>query len=413
MERARRESRRPAVQEAQTLRCDELLVAVLRLLAGGAFGDLDRFLTAAEAEAVSATHRLPDGRPCPVAPLCELPAAGPLAAGDSVTLTDPDGTPLAGLRITEVSRSAAGPVRLAGPVRPSAALVAATRAPAAPTGPALIAPHDADPAAVAEVTAQVQLAWPPHLPDDHRPAAALAAMRRPGRLLVTPWYRRHPAEVAHQAAASGAATVLVPPAAAGLVAELFPRLTVHACPALEAVSAPPRGPGMVVMLTGLSGSGKSTIARALTTELIARGRRVTLLDGDVVRTHLSQGLGFSREDRDLNIRRIGYVAAEVAKHGGIAVCAPIAPYQATRDAVRDMVERYGRFVLVHVATDLATCEARDVKGLYARARSGELREFTGVSDPYEVPVDAELTLDTAVTDVPEAVAAIVAALAET
>ena len=155
--------------------------------------------------------------------------------------------------------------------------------------------------------------------------------------------------------------------------------------------------GRAVVLTGLSGAGKSTIARRLVELLVEAGRTVTLLDGDDVRTHLSAGLGFSRADRDTNVRRIGWVAAQVAKHGGLAVCAPIAPYAATRAEVRRLVEDQagpGSFVLVHVATPLAECEARDRKGLYARARRGEIAEFTGISDPYEEPTDADLVIDT-------------------
>jgi len=133
------------------------------------------------------------------------------------------------------------------------------------------------------------------------------------------------------------------------------------------------------------------------------GRSVTLLDGDLVRKHLSSELGFSKEHRDLNIRRIGFVASEIAKHGGIAVCAPIAPYDATRREVRKMVEAAGGFVLVHIATPLDVCEQRDRKGLYAKARAGVLKEFTGISDPYEAPTDAEIVIDT--TDVTAAEAA--------
>ena len=153
--------------------------------------------------------------------------------------------------------------------------------------------------------------------------------------------------------------------------------------------------GATVLFTGLSGSGKSTIAGVLTALLKERGdRHVTFLDGDVVRTHLSKGLGFSRADRDTNVRRIGFVAAQVTSAGGVAICAPIAPYNATRRDVRQMVAATGGFVLVHVATSLEVCEARDRKGLYAKARQGLIPEFTGISDPYEIPADAELTLDT-------------------
>ncbi|MGH3375538.1 MAG: adenylyl-sulfate kinase [Actinoallomurus sp.] len=168
---------------------------------------------------------------------------------------------------------------------------------------------------------------------------------------------------------------------------------------------PPRhGRGITVFFTGLSGSGKSTIARGLADTLVERGgRTVTLLDGDVVRRLLSAGLTFSREDRDLNIRRIGYVAAEITRHGGVAICAPIAPYARTRAEVRRMVRSAGDFVLVHVATPLEECERRDRKGLYAKARAGIIPEFTGISDPYEAPEDADLTLDTSEMTPEEAV----------
>ena len=159
---------------------------------------------------------------------------------------------------------------------------------------------------------------------------------------------------------------------------------------------PPRSErGLVIFLTGLSGSGKSTIARGLRDALSERGdRSVSLLDGDLVRELLSAGLTFSRADRDLNIARIGFVATEVARHGGIAICAPIAPYAEARARARSMVREVGDFLLVHVATPVQVCEARDRKGLYAKARAGVIDNFTGVSDPYEEPTDAELTIDT-------------------
>jgi sulfate adenylyltransferase len=158
--------------------------------------------------------------------------------------------------------------------------------------------------------------------------------------------------------------------------------------------------GFTVFFTGLSGSGKSTIANALMVKLMEMGGRpVTLLDGDVVRKHLSSELGFSKEHRDLNIKRIGYVASEITKNGGIAICAPIAPYTATRRAVREMVEAFGAFVEVHVATSLEECERRDRKGLYKLAREGKIKEFTGISDPYEAPTQAELVVDTENVDV--------------
>ncbi|MGY0233247.1 adenylyl-sulfate kinase [Longispora urticae] len=173
-------------------------------------------------------------------------------------------------------------------------------------------------------------------------------------------------------------------------------------------SRPPRKErGLVVLFTGLSGAGKSTIARGVHEALLEGGdRNASLLDGDVVRRLLSSGLGFSRADRDLNISRIGFVASEIAKHGGLALCCPIAPYAHGRSEARRLAHEAGAgFILVHIATPLEVCEHRDRKGLYAKARAGEITNLTGVHDPYEVPTDAELTLDTAGT-VDEAVATV-------
>ena len=170
--------------------------------------------------------------------------------------------------------------------------------------------------------------------------------------------------------------------------------------------------GLTLLFTGLSGSGKSTIARGVCDGVRRSGRTVTLLDGDVVRRMLSSGLTVSRADRELNIRRIGYVASEITRHGGVAVCAPIAPYAVGRAEVRAMVEEFGDFFLVHVATPLEECEARDRKGLYAKARAGEIPEFTGISDPYEEPVDADLVVDTVGSDPADSVAQVLAALRE-
>ncbi|HEY2396709.1 MAG TPA: bifunctional sulfate adenylyltransferase/adenylylsulfate kinase [Rudaea sp.] len=172
---------------------------------------------------------------------------------------------------------------------------------------------------------------------------------------------------------------------------------------------PPRHKqGCTVFFTGLSGSGKSTLANALLVRLLELGTRpVTLLDGDVVRKHLSSELGFSKEHRNLNVQRIGFVASEITKNGGVAICAPIAPYDHARREVREMIEQYGMFVEVYISTPINVCETRDRKGLYALARAGKLKEFTGVSDPYEVPEDAELRIDTSDISPDEAVQRIV------
>ncbi len=153
--------------------------------------------------------------------------------------------------------------------------------------------------------------------------------------------------------------------------------------------------GACIWFTGLSASGKSSTAEELERLVVEQGRRVTMLDGDVVRTHLSKGLGFSKEDRDLNIRRIGFVASEIVRHGGFVVCAAISPYRAIRDEVRAMMEE-GHFIEVYVDTPIEICEQRDPKGLYAKARQGILTGFTGIDDPYEPPLQPEIMLDTVV-----------------
>jgi adenylylsulfate kinase len=167
--------------------------------------------------------------------------------------------------------------------------------------------------------------------------------------------------------------------------------------------------GFVIWLTGLSGAGKSTIAEALLPVLRDAGKKVELLDGDVVRTHLSKGLGFSREDRDVNVARIAFVAHLLARNGVAVVVSAISPYRATRDAARETIRD---FVEVHVAPPLEECVRRDTKGLYQKAFAGEIPQFTGVSDPYEPPGAAEVTLDTSVLDLPTSVARITTKLVE-
>ncbi|MGL5866956.1 MAG: adenylyl-sulfate kinase [Dermatophilaceae bacterium] len=186
----------------------------------------------------------------------------------------------------------------------------------------------------------------------------------------------------------------------------LPGITESAAAALRRWRPPRHRRGLVVMFTGLSGSGKSTLARSVRDALSAGPRTVGLLDGDVVRRLLSSGLGFDRAGREQNVRRIGFVATEAARHGGLVLCAPIAPYRSTRDEVRQMARTVGDFVLVHVSTPLEVCEERDLKGLYAAARAGRIAEFTGVSDPYETPDDADLALDTSRTTVADATAAV-------
>ena len=182
---------------------------------------------------------------------------------------------------------------------------------------------------------------------------------------------------------------------------------------LRRARPPRRERGLVIFLTGLSGSGKSTLARALRDALSERGdRTVSLLDGDLVRSLLSAGLTFSRADRDLNIARIGFVATEIARHGGIAICAPIAPYAQARQEVRRAAGEVGDFLLIHVATPAEVCEARDRKGLYAKARAGLIDHFTGVSDPYEEPDDADLVIDTSVLSRQEALDAVLRLLTD-
>jgi sulfate adenylyltransferase len=183
---------------------------------------------------------------------------------------------------------------------------------------------------------------------------------------------------------------------------------------LEKDYPPPHRQGFTLFFTGLSGAGKSTLAKILYAKFLELGDRpVTLLDGDIVRRHLSSDLGFSKEDRDKNIRRIGFVASEITKNRGIAICAPIAPYARTRNEIRDQVEQYGGFFEIWVSTPLDVCEKRDRKGMYAKARKGLIKGFTGIDDPYEIPEAAELTIDTSEVSPEAAVADILARLAVT
>jgi sulfate adenylyltransferase len=361
------------------------------------------------------------------------PDSGGRPAGE-VELTDPEGTPVATLRVTRRLESAAGRWMLTGPVTPLAPredgvfrhlhktpaevdAIAGGRQVAAVT---VDAPLDEaslsalrtalqayDPAAMVVLLPLVG-AGTPRVVGAHAlvRATIAAAGQLPGDPLVVPvpLARREDAtdDAARRTAVANAYGEPIQTDLAGMGPDsAYPDRVA----AVVAAANPPRDVrGLVVFFTGLSGSGKSTLARRLRDVLLEEGdRSVTLLDGDVVRRLLSAGLGFSRTDREANITRIGFVAAEVARHGGVAICAPIAPYAATRTEVRRMVlAAGGDFVLVHVSTPLAECERRDRKGLYAKARAGLIPEFTGISDPYEAPNDADVAVDTSDLGIDEA-----------
>jgi sulfate adenylyltransferase len=436
---------------------DPAALADLEMLLLGAYPPLAGFLGTMDVLSVETTGELADGIPWPLAVTLDVSPAVAERAGEHgrLVLTDPEGTPLAVLIVAEVDGT-----RVAGPVTAlrtpaHGAFRSLHRSPTAVRealrpGPVLAVVADRplyapDLAAVegaagdGAVLVLVPVAGPAR---DGRPPESLlravlagvagsATLAQRATVVAVPLRRTGDAASdaavgAYVADAFGAtrllsrtapawspleivpAPELLDPAVDAEVAGLLdtgaplPAELVPAGVAGELVAQrPPRyRRGVTVFFTGLSGSGKSTVARGLVDLLLERGgRTVSLLDGDVVRRLLSHGLTFSRADRDLNIRRIGYVAAEVTRHGGIAVCAPIAPYADTRAEVRRMVSEAGDFVLVHVATPLEVCEARDRKGLYAAARAGRIPEFTGVSDPYEEPTDADLVLDTsAVTE---------------
>ncbi|MER7131044.1 adenylyl-sulfate kinase [Streptosporangium saharense] len=382
-------------------------LADLELLLSGAFQPLTGFMSSADAHAVGEHGVLSDGTRWPSPVTLALPEDHPAAPGDRITLRDPEGAALAVLTVTDRQDGlVAGPVEgLDAPEHGPFARLRLTPAEIRKElgeRPALAVtmrgPLDdlGEVEATARELGAVVLLLPLAFGEDG-PAVVRAALRARERL--------------------GEDTLLaVVPLARGdepsvdlelreRVAEAYGATEHLAGPEPVTLPGPPHRRGLVVFFTGLSGSGKSTVARGLRDALLERGgRTVTYLDGDVVRRLLSAGLTFSRQDRDLNIRRIGFVAAEAARHGGLAICAPIAPYSATRAEVREMVEAVGAdFLLVHVATPLEECERRDRKGLYAKARAGLIPEFTGISDPYEEPEDADLVLDTTSISVDQAV----------
>ncbi|GGS90484.1 hypothetical protein GCM10010156_56060 [Planobispora rosea] len=379
----------------------------LELLLCGAYRPLTGFMSAADAHAVEEHGTLADGTPWPAPVTLTLPEDHPAAPGDRITLRDPEGAPLAVLTVAERSGGlTAGPVEALG---------------AAEHGP--FARLRRTPAEIREELAgREALAVTMRGPLDDLEEITATAEELDAVVLLLPlaFGEGGPAVVraalkAREKLGGDTLLAVVPLAprddhAVDLelrdrVAEAYGAAEHLPGPEPVTLPGPPHRRGLVVFFTGLSGSGKSTVARGLRDALLERGTRtVTHLDGDVVRHLLSAGLGFSREDRDLNIRRIGFVAAEAARHGGLAICAPIAPFAATRAEVREMAEAVGAdFLLVHVATPLAECERRDRKGLYARARAGLIPEFTGISSPYEEPEDADIVIDTTGIPIGEAV----------
>lgn len=382
-------------------------LADLELLLSGAFQPLTGFLSSADVHAVDEHGTLADGTRWPAPVTLTLPDDHPAAPGDRITLRDPEGAALAVLTVTgRQDGLVSGPVEALdapehGPftrLRRTPAEVRKELAGRETLAVTMRGPLDnvEEVWAVAEELGATILLLPLAFGEEG-PAVVRAALRAHDRLpedtlvAVVPLAPRRDPSIdlelrEHVAEAYGATEHLAGPEPVTL-------------------PGPPHRRGLVVFFTGLSGSGKSTVARGLRDALLERGSRtVTYLDGDVVRRLLSAGLTFSKEDRDLNVRRIGFVAAEAARHGGLAICAPIAPYAATREEVRAMVEAVGAdFLLVHVATPLRECERRDRKGLYAKARAGIIPEFTGISDPYEEPDDADLVVDTTSISVEQAV----------
>jgi sulfate adenylyltransferase len=372
-------------------------LADLELLLSGAYAPLTGFLGSSDVDEVIERGRLADGTPWPDPITIALP--DDIRPGERVTLKDPEGAAVAVLTVRERDgHHAAGPVEaLDAPVYgPFARLRRTTEDVRKELPPgeilAVTMRGPLDSGALEDIMATAEeleaaVLFLPLVFGESGPAVVRAALKAsaelPGSSVVAvPLAPREDAEIDLELREH--------------VARNYGATEHYAGPAPVVIPGPPHRRGLVVFFTGLSGSGKSTIARGLRDALLERGgRTVTYLDGDVVRQLLSAGLTFSKEDRDRNIRRIGFVAAEVARHGGLAICAPIAPYAATRDEARAMAEEVGAdFLLVHVATPLEECERRDRKGLYAKARAGLIPEFTGISDPYEEPHDAELVLDT-------------------
>ncbi len=342
-------------------------------------------------------------------------AAAAQQAG-SLELVDPEGTPLATVEVRATYEAGDGPIGVQGPVSPlahnefgafrrlhlSPADVRERYDASTVTVPVAGPLTDRDLDRVrkaADGNPVLLLALTGHdTPELSPPALVRATLAAAGHLddaevVAVPLASRGDATADHRLG-ERVVSAYAPGEVVGVTGEGELPADVAAIVALDRPD--PAHQGLVLFFTGLSGSGKSTLARALHDVILERGERtVTSLDGDVVRRNLSAGLTFSKEDRETNIRRIGWVAAEISRHGGVAICSPIAPFDATRQQVRAMVDAAGgAFVLVHVATPLEECERRDRKGLYAKARRGEIPEFTGISSPYEEPGDAAVRVDT-------------------
>ena len=424
----------------------------LELLLNGSFAPLRGFMSRADYEAVTRDARLADGTLWPVPVTLDLPPAlqHELTEGSRVALRDREGVMLACLTVVEAWPDAAGRWRVGGDLegiqlpahrdfeslRKTPAQLRETFIDAGWTKIACIqalspAPPTLLPAAIEEAAARgmpalVLLITGPAAPDDvahyERVRAYEATVAKHERatftllpLVMDATESRALMLRAIVARNFGCTHLLVYGDIQEDARKHSWELGVEFVPVSERVPVLERArpedrvrQGLTIFFTGLSGSGKSTIANAVLGRLLQLGeRRVSLLDGDIVRKHLSSELGFSKEHRDLNIRRIGYVASEITKHGGIAICAPIAPYDSVRQEVRRMVEAHGHFILVYVSTPLEICEQRDRKGLYAKARAGILQQFTGISDPYEAPTDAALVIDAATMSVDAAAATVI------
>ncbi len=412
------------------------------MLATGAFAPLDRFVCVEEGRRIRDRGQLIDGHawPVPIVLVLSQVEASAAAGAEVIELVDAEGAPVAQVSVDETwavgdDRTAvAGPVRgLAAPEHAFARLARSAREvrDQAPEGgyravlldrpllsseitalaevalgePVLLMVRVVDPQVRGDVLVETALAAAQQLPeaqvvtvpfarrDDPTDDAALA------EIVVGNYGARRADVLEHDSVWHGVERALAEDDSQ-VLGELVDPGTLRV---LRRWRPPRPQRGLVVFFTGLSGSGKSTVARALVDRLHETDRSLTVLDGDVSRRMLSAGLGFSRDDRDTNIRRLGWVGAEVARHGGLAVLAPIAPFAATRAEVRRMVEANGDLVLVWVSTPLEECERRDRKGLYAKARRGDIPDFTGISSPYEQPDDADLVIDTTNVSVDDAV----------